>query len=621
MNRLRIFAMFAIASLWTVTPGYADATEAPPLPTPEATAAAPSSSTIDWQQFAASVEGGYVYSLTLTPKNLLIAATDCGLYRSGDHGETWSICDKRLAGKPVQAFVAGSNGLMLAISSGTVYKSFDDGTTWSSSPVAPKYAFTTIVADEAGHMLAYGPTTGVCCYSTKGDTWAPANSGLPGSRVRRLFVAPNGQFYATTDAGLFKWYDDGKKWDKTGTLSSACAITTDSAGRLVVADGRTIYSSKDAKNWTRLTKTESTAVEDYMVVCGDGTVLASTFSGLYRYLPDSDAWTGPQGTDARVTALIKDTVGRIYVATGGAGIFKSTDDGRTWTKCNTGLAAGSISCLAAGSKGLMFAGGPGVWKTADFAQTWTDVKGGPTLSCVHAMLATPKGALLAATTGGRIYRTADNGATWTEAASIAAENGILTLAAAPSGDIFAGADNGLLRSTDDGEHWTVVKDGPTASFTAIGFGKEGCVLAGTDGGALYTSTDSGGTFTKADGLVTDKDGRVGRLACLAGLPDGSVVAAADFGGIQKSTDNGTTWQPIATDARAARAMLVDKQGRVFVADSSGVICSTDGGQSLTRYTLGKPPADIKSLGIDASGFLYAGTSSQGVWRSVSPVAP
>ena len=63
---------------------------------------------------------------------------------------------------------------------------------------------------------------------------------------------------------------------------------------------------------------------------------------------------GPQGGD--VLAMVTNANGYVFAGTLGGGVFRSADNGETWTPVNSGLTATDIRALATNSAGDVFAG-------------------------------------------------------------------------------------------------------------------------------------------------------------------------------------------------------------------------------------------------------------------------
>src|SRR6187399_2778251 len=73
--------------------------------------------------------------------------------------------------------------------------------------------------------------------------------------------------------------------------------------------------------------------------------------------PDRTArgtWTATSGPPDVVLALAVSGT-NIFAGTAGSGVFRSTDDGATWTAVNAGLTSGSVFALLV-ADGVLFAG-------------------------------------------------------------------------------------------------------------------------------------------------------------------------------------------------------------------------------------------------------------------------
>src|SRR5438552_13578656 len=79
----------------------------------------------------------------------------------------------------------------------------------------------------------------------------------------------------------------------------------------------------------------------------DTSVFAGTIGGVWRSTDNGATWT-PVNTG--LTSMIVDVVAvsgtDLYAGTNGGGVFRSVDDGATWTATNTGLTDMGVSALA-----------------------------------------------------------------------------------------------------------------------------------------------------------------------------------------------------------------------------------------------------------------------------------
>src|SRR5438046_8385482 len=91
------------------------------------------------------------------------------------------------------------------------------------------------------------------------------------------------------------------------------------------------------------------------------------------HITDDNFWAstgGPQGGD--VATLVTNANGFVFAGTQGGGVFRSSDNGATWTPVNTGLTSTDIHALATNSAGDLFAGTfGGAFRSTDNGDTWT----------------------------------------------------------------------------------------------------------------------------------------------------------------------------------------------------------------------------------------------------------
>jgi len=147
----------------------------------------------------------------------------------------------------------------------------------------------------------------------------------------------------------------------------------------------------------------------------------------------------------------------IFAGTGwGGGVFKSTNNGTSWTAVNNGLPLSPFVLSLAVSGTNIFAGTPyypigGVYKSTNNGTNWTDVNDGlPNLDI--RSLAVSGTNIFAGTDDGGVYKSTNNGTSWT-----AVNNGLTNLdvySLAVSGtNIFAGTEVGVFLSTNYGTNW------------------------------------------------------------------------------------------------------------------------------------------------------------------------
>ena len=124
-----------------------------------------------------------------------------------------------------------------------------------------------------------------------------------------------------------------------------------------------------------------------------------------------DFWQQTNGPYHIIYSLAINSSGHIFAGTDGYGVFRSTDNGVSWTQTSNY----EVHCLAINSSEHIFVG----------------------------------------TTVG-VFRSIDNGDNWTQINTGLKYNGLIhiwSLAINSSGYIFAATSEGFYRSTDNGDNW------------------------------------------------------------------------------------------------------------------------------------------------------------------------
>ena len=124
---------------------------------------------------------------------------------------------------------------------------------------------------------------------------------------------------------------------------------------------------------------------------------------------------------------------------------------------------------------------------------------------------------------------------------------------------------GIVRSTDDGETWTVIGPATGTNTRSMAVNSEGHIFAGTEVG-LYRSTNLGLNWT-----FTGIDFRVQGIAFSS---NGNVFITRGYSygypSIYKSTDNGDSWNSIPTspsipqDGSSFDGIAIDDADNIFV---------------------------------------------------------
>jgi photosystem II stability/assembly factor-like uncharacterized protein len=327
---------------------------------------------------------------------------------------------------------------------------------------------------------------------------------------------------------------------------------------------------------------------------------APTFAGLRMRL------IGPAFTSGRIVGIAVDPKdkNRYYVAAASGGVWKTINNGTTWTPVFDGEGSYSIGVVVLDPKNplTVWVGtgennsqrsvsyGNGVYRSDDGGRSWKNV-GLKTSEHIGRIAIDPRdsntvyvaaqGPLWGAGGERGLYKTTDNGKTWNQILKIGENTGVTDVVIDPNNpDTLYAAAYQRRRHV-----FTMINGGPES--------------------ALYKSTDAGATWTKLTrGLPTSDMGRIG----LAISPvDTNVIyatieAADKKGGIFRSTDRGGNWErrnEFDTTAMYYSQIYCDPKelDRIYVMNVFNMV-SNDGGKTLTRLGERSKHVDNHVLWID-----------------------
>jgi photosystem II stability/assembly factor-like uncharacterized protein len=144
----------------------------------------------------------------------------------------------------------------------------------------------------------------------------------------------------------------------------------------------------------------------------------------------------------------------VYAAVAGEGLYRSTDNGATFSLASRDV-GGAVMALAVAPSGAILAGDPrrGLLRSPDGGRTWRRL-----LNAQLAGLAlNPRDARIVLATGPGVLRSVDGGRTWKQVLEL--HDGAGPVAWAPSKPMRAyvvGFDRALYRSNDGGRTWAPV---------------------------------------------------------------------------------------------------------------------------------------------------------------------
>ncbi len=327
----------------------------------------------------------------------------------------------------------------------------------------------------------------------------------------------------------------------------------------------------------------------------DSTILyaVSSSGGIWRSSNEGKSWASindffprTQCASLCINPLNPNT---LYLGTGdanynnpnGLGLWKSTDAGKTWVQCSSGLGNRLVSKIWINPNDtsvLLAAAGDGVYKSENGAQSWVKRT---TVSGSYRDLvqkANTGSTVFFAATNTELYRSVDLGDTWTALSHPGTPSGLkIGVSPADSTVLYTvswssgnNRFNGLYRSVNDGNSFTLQADTPNI----LGYSANG------------SSQDGQGAYNLAIG-VDPRD--------INTLYVGAI-------NIWKSTNGGQSW---SIKSHWAYGVHADKHhwlfspfnpNKLYITHDGGVDRTEDGGDTWTTLSDGLSASEFYKMG-------------------------
>jgi photosystem II stability/assembly factor-like uncharacterized protein len=429
-----------------------------------------------WKAVTISLPIGTQINTMLFAGTSVLAGTSKGVYSSTDYGKSWTPPNTTGGLITTIAFLTISGTRVFAgTSSQGLFVSDDNGITWVKiSGGFPPYirCFTMIFK---GTTLYVGTDNGIYSSIDNGVNWASITNGLNGFFVYALTI--NGaDLFAGTNYTLQRSPDNGKNWiyANTGIRGLEVYNLNQNSTTIFAATTTGIFSSSNkGSSWTWCYKNLAVTSPDiYNIAIRGDTIYGSANEGVLKSTNNGLTWdtvnTGlpfPRNTFAVAVS------GAYIYAASKSSMNVSTNNGGTWKRTDTTgttVPYKLFSCLA--TKGsFLFAGtyNDGVFRSNDNGVSWTALRTGLPTNLYVSSLDINGTSILAGTLNG-IFLSTDNGDTWN-----AKNTGILTNICAANfigSDIFTGTYNtgDTYLSKNDGTTWSSIRDGlPKSSLTTF----------------------------------------------------------------------------------------------------------------------------------------------------------
>ena len=194
-------------------------------------------------------------------------------------------------------------------------------------------------------------------------------------------------------------------------------------------------------------------------------------------------------TNTQVPALAINSSGHIFAGIWGSDIFRSVDNGDSWTAVvNLGVSYTRVHALAINSMGHIFAANSSdIFRSTNNGDNWTLINISGINPYIEAFAINSSDQIFVATNQG-IFQSTDNGDNWTLVNSSLANTFIRAFQFNSNEHIFIGTDDGVFHSSDNCEHLISINSGLTnTKVHSLTINASYYLLAGSFGGGVFRS--------------------------------------------------------------------------------------------------------------------------------------
>jgi len=334
------------------------------------------------------------------------------------------------------------------------------------------------------------------------------------------------------------------------------------------------------------------------------------YSGLYKSTDNGNTWSKivTQFNDFQVYAIYITKENHIWIGTKGQGrIYRSLDNGQTWEQKSNGYDFGTSWAFGQSKNGVLFVGDGQffqLYRSTDYGENWQ------LSSNIRPMVfTTDSNNIVYAGTHDGLFATTDNGITWAQN-NFLANIPVSSILIDTNNNIYCGTGyynngNGVFYSTDGGQIWTQLGLAGKIVLSLV-FDSEGNLYAGTKQDGLYKTTDLGQTWLQYDKGLYRKE--VFRLKL---NNEDDIFIGSENEGIFRSTNYGDSFDHIGLPVSNVKNIVFSGDSLIFASTPSGVQKYNRLAKKWTNIGL----QNVEAVTTTPGNYLYAGTFDEGLYKS------
>ena len=598
--------------------GIGQKTDTPLFAAAESDDAEISKSRAQWRQTNGPY-GGEILTLFVTTEGIFLAGTDgAGIFRSTDGGDSWTPADVELSDEfdDLEMYVLvfeEKEGTIYASVNGDLYASNDDGNTWQNVllPQVLVSVSSIMVIDD---RIYIGTINSGIWYTDDSVSWIPENDGLTNLQINELANIGTTLIVGTEWGGAFRKKATEDSWHPINSGFIVPLINQEQANNVQTESA--LHSSQRPHLPSKI-GIDSFAVMDNLLFVS---AVWEKGGGLFRSDDEGDTWTriaAEEITDKVSALAVYGTT--LYAGTSDSGVFHSNDKGDSWTAVNNGLTYQRVSDLLSVNENTVFVGTTGgIFRTTNSGNSWVETNTGLTNTSVQELEIVGK--KIYANFFTNIVHSVDGGESWLSVTmpieyrwpTLSVSNGELYIGAFRYDSRERGGRVGSVFRLDE-ENNALVE-----LIVHRNLARNSCMeVVGT---TFYIGTWNSGVFRcqweRDSGPEVINLGLDGHYISMLSVNEKKVYAITGDNEIYRLQDEGRPWERIhIADMIDDTISDIRWVGSVLYVSTwnKGVFSSINGGDSWTLQNDGLDETSASSIGTDGTE-LYVGTINNGVYR-------
>jgi photosystem II stability/assembly factor-like uncharacterized protein len=347
-------------------------------------------------------------------------------------------------------------------------------------------------------------------------------------------------------------------------------------------------------------------------------LILAVSGALYAVREAQASWipVGPFGGDARALAADQSNPDRMYLGSGTGQVYLSTNGGQQWSRIESLEAPSNwvadnlaidpsqpqVVYVAMWSLG---SGGGGIFKTTDAGKTWKSLDGIRGQSVRAMTLAPSRPQTLVAGTLEGVFRSDDAGESWRRISPLghAEIHSVESVAIDPLNPevIYAGTWHLAWKTTDGGAHWSSIKKGMVDDSDVFSIAVDPTRperVYATACTGIYRSDSGGAEWRKIQG-IPDSSRRTRMLVLDPRNPE--MLYAGTTEGLWRTPDGGNSWQRLTSHTWVINDIQLDprEENHFWIAmDRAGVMESWDSGRNFRGANWGFAQRQVSRIVAD-----------------------